>query len=293
MPFSIHNGFSILAVAALAAAFFCAAGPGIATAEDALIVVDSLGSDIDGDTRSLGALMEDPGPDGVITLPEAVEAANMTDGAETIIFADGLRGVVLLPRKGLDFEGDADGIALIGPGDESVILDGSLTEDGESCIMVSAPESTIAGMRIQRCTDAAIWLGNTRSCTIVDNVLTDNQKAGVYISAPGSGERCTDNVVERNRILDNGFAGVMIHEADDNLISENEIRSPAENVEGNHGVVVLDGRDNTIAENTFVRFLNRAISISDDAEGTVLEDNDNDVVTAGDLPKATAGAFAR
>ena len=45
-------------------------------------VVDSTTDVSDGDTSSIAALIATPGPDGVISLREAITAANNTSGAE-------------------------------------------------------------------------------------------------------------------------------------------------------------------------------------------------------------------
>ena len=56
------------------------------TARAATVTVDSTTDVNDGDTSSISALIDNPGPDGDISLREAIVAANNTSGADTINF---------------------------------------------------------------------------------------------------------------------------------------------------------------------------------------------------------------
>ena len=68
----------------------------------ATVTVTSTTDISDGDTSSISALIATPGPDGVISLREAITAANNTPGADTINFniaGSGVKTIFLLTSK--------------------------------------------------------------------------------------------------------------------------------------------------------------------------------------------------
>lgn len=86
----------------------------VATAID--IVVDTTSDASNGDVSTVGALLADPGPDG-ISLREAIEATNNDPGLHTVRFGTALSGQAIevssdlppLTGGGLTIEGDIDG----------------------------------------------------------------------------------------------------------------------------------------------------------------------------------------
>ena len=68
----------------------------IASASAGTVTVDTDTDVTDGDTSSITTLQASPGSDGVISLREAIEAANNTAGADTITFAPGVTGILRL-----------------------------------------------------------------------------------------------------------------------------------------------------------------------------------------------------
>ncbi len=90
---------------------------------------------IDGDTSSMENLLISPGPDGKISLREAVSAANNTPGGDTICFDVSTIGdTILLDRvstyENANLNGDLDiddkgGLTIIGNGQDLTIIDGN------------------------------------------------------------------------------------------------------------------------------------------------------------------------
>ena len=84
--------------------------------------------------------------DGVLTLREAIDAANAASGADSIQFQDGLAGVIQLRQGPLEVR---DTVTIVGPGASVIGLDGTLLDptpdrlngDGQSAIVV-VPRST-------------------------------------------------------------------------------------------------------------------------------------------------------
>jgi hypothetical protein len=78
------------------------------------VTVTSASDDVDGDTSSVQALIANPGPDGTISLREALLAANDTGGTNpiTITFASALAGQSIFPVHNMFIQ--RDGITLQG-----------------------------------------------------------------------------------------------------------------------------------------------------------------------------------
>jgi len=102
---------------------------------DAEVTVTTTSDALDGDVSSIAALKADPGPDGGISLREAITAANATAGTKVIRFAPALHDPVIIPTGPIPGERDlpiltGGDIWIIGDvdgdGAPDVTLDGSL-----------------------------------------------------------------------------------------------------------------------------------------------------------------------
>src|SRR5665647_283260 len=108
----------------------------------ATVTVTSTTDISDGDTSSISALIAAPGPDGVISLREAITAANNTPGADTINFniaGSGVKTIYLLTSK-------------LPPITEAVTIDG-YTQPGTSPNTLAVGDNAV--LRIQLSGDPA------------------------------------------------------------------------------------------------------------------------------------------
>ena len=97
--------------------FLVVAAPAARSATD--IAVTSATDDADGDTSSVAALRANPGPDGTVSLREAIQATNNDPGQSTVVFDPSLKGSTIsvgavggdlppLTGGGLSIDGDID-----------------------------------------------------------------------------------------------------------------------------------------------------------------------------------------
>ncbi len=106
----------------------------------------------------------------------------------------------------------------------------------------------------------------TQRVTVEDNYSHDNGLHGIIFA-----ERCTQNVVRRNRVINNRGHGIMLHElSDNNIVEDNEI------IGNNDGVALFESSNNVVARNiikdnvTGVRVYGRANASSEN----LFEDNE-------------------
>ena len=112
---------------------------------------------VDGDTSQIEALLADPGPDGSISLREAINAANQTSGSKLISFSSDLKGSVIILGPAQAFEdprlfitmdqitvnGDVDG-----DGVSDITLDGTaLDSNYSSAFVLSASQVTVENLQ--------------------------------------------------------------------------------------------------------------------------------------------------
>ncbi len=128
-------------------ALFLLAAVAVPTRADT-VFVSTLADAGSGDTSSIAALIADPGPDGLISLREAITAANNTPGADEIRFDPALvAGTILL---GTPLPEITDPVTIDGAsaGIPAIQLDGiDMSFDG---LVVSAGSSTIVGLVLNR-----------------------------------------------------------------------------------------------------------------------------------------------
>ena len=106
------------------------------TAEQASLTVNVAAQNVvDGDTSSITNLLADPGTDGLISLREAIAAANNTAGADTITFDQS--GTILLDAVDNDTDGNNAAPALTG----ELTIDGDLDDDGIPDVTLDANQT--------------------------------------------------------------------------------------------------------------------------------------------------------
>ena len=217
----------------------------------AVVTVNTTSDEDDGDTSSIAALIAAPGLDGVISLREAISAANNNVGPDAIVFNIGGGGhqtiqvLAALPAITGDLTLDATtqtgyaGIPLIE-------LDGSLAGAGADGLRISGGNTIIRGFAINR------FAGH-----------------GVSITAAGG------NIIESNYIgtdvtglidLGNGGAGIVV-DGNGNIIRNNLISG-----NDGHGIQLAAGASN----NTI-----RGNLIGTDATGTGALGNLGDGIRLG------------
>jgi hypothetical protein len=242
----------------------------------ATVTVNSTTDVSDGDTSSIANLIADPGTDGVISLREAIQAANNTSGLDTIEFNIPLCGgpCTIQPASALPAlnAGDTtiDGYSQAGavPGALRIEIDGSGAGDAYGFLINSAG-NVIQGLVINRFSRSGICLegGGATNNTIAGNFIglaadgtTDlgNSWDGVYIYAGAQNNTIGgDTEGERNIISGNDMFGIFISGSGtmDNIVSGNYIGTDAVGTadRGNSwsGIYITGGaQNNTIGGDT-------------------------------------------
>lgn len=172
---------------------------------------------------SIAELNSNPGPDGLISLREAMFAAMNNAGADTVNFS--VSGVI----KPSTTYGALPTLSIGGntiDGGGQITIDGSLLISGASGLTLSSSSSTIKNLKIIRFTVNGIVItgefavfNTIQGCTIGE-VGNGNGRNGILI-ANGANRNTIggDSVAERNVIGANGFSGIEIN----NASNENEI----------------------------------------------------------------------
>jgi hypothetical protein len=121
------------------------------------VIVTTVLDSVDGDTSQIDALLSSPGADGLISLREALEAANGTVGPKRIGFSPELSGMTIVlgqvqtyedPRlfitmDEITIDGDVDG-----DGESDIILDGNaLSSNYSSAFVLSASQITLENLQ--------------------------------------------------------------------------------------------------------------------------------------------------
>ena len=239
-----------------------------------LAIVDTLNDVADGDTSSIVALNRDRGPDGFISLREAIEAASNTDEEVTIGFA--VSGVIAPESMLPAMANMAGGISMNADG--AITLDGSLLSGFIPGLIIESADNHVQGFDVVNFPGPGLYIvGGSATNNRIENSLfgTDGSdplgnELGVFIdNAPGNfiggSEPGTGNVISGN--VTNG---VMLtgSGATENQILGNQIglsldgRSELPN--GERGVALLSGANNNL------------IGGSTPEEGNVISGNAND-----------------
>ena len=106
--------------------------------------------DGDADTSSLSALLTTPGSDGLISLREAIVAANNDAGADTIFLGSGSYIITNLTLDDLGGDFDIrDDLSIVGVSPTTTILDGNLNSSVVDIHDDSAITVTLANLKVQ------------------------------------------------------------------------------------------------------------------------------------------------
>ena len=244
-----------------------------------IVVVDSTTDIIDGVTTSISDLNTTPGADGVISLREAITAANNTLGADTVNFnipvdtdpgCDVGSGVCTIQPGGYGLPTITQPITIDGTSQPTftttpvIEIDGSLTLTDATGIAINIGHSTIRGLVIHSfLTNSDIVMWGTGNNVVEGNFLG--------VDPSGTSKRTTTNSVHVYAISNNIIGGTT--PAARNVISGNT----------NPAVALNAGASNNFVQGNF---------IGTDLTGSVaLGNSGNDIVTL-DSPNNTIGGTA-
>ncbi len=159
--------------------------PAVILNRGTVITVTNATMAINGDTSSVGALMANPGPDG-ISLQEAVMATNHDPGTWVIQFAPALKGSTIV----LD-SGPLGGLTFLTGG--NVTINGDINGDGQPDITLTSLHGAIVGVYV-------VSGGNT-----LHGLALQNFTYGVWISPPqpGSGPPANTGATFSNTTISN------------------------------------------------------------------------------------------
>jgi hypothetical protein len=179
----------------------------------------------------VGTISDLPGADGLVSLREAVIAANNTNGADTITFATG--GVIIVNFDDLDADANPDPLpALCGGqtringdlnGDDvpDIILEGTalpFTPPFAAGISVLSSHNTLNGLQIQhfpfgiriRAGDLTNP-GTVTHTTVTNNILAEAQLDGILLATgniPDS--RLARTTLAHNLVMNNARVGITV-----------------------------------------------------------------------------------
>ena len=205
--------------------------------------VNTLTDTSDGNTSSIGRLLAEPGPDGVISLREALIAANAMAGDNIIRFsAEG----TIQPETPLPAIDDTTG-TLVLDGMDSVVLDGTLLVDTGSGFVLTSDENHVRGFGIQGFPEHGIVIEGASENVVADcRIGTDGEIAlgngvhGILITGGATGNRIGGTVPgESNHIAGNLNAGIALSGAgtEENQILSNTIGASAEGLPDGGNVI--------------------------------------------------------
>ena len=288
-------------IVALVLALVLALLPARHIAWAATVTVNSTTDVSDGDTSSIANLIADPGPDGVISLREAIEAANNTPGSDTINFSIPGGGVCTIqPTSALPALTD-DGITIDGysqlgtaeatdgtPATLLIEIDGTNAGSANG-LTIESSYNGIRGLVINRFGWSGVIISDTTAIgnTIVGNYIGTNVDGevdqgngwhGVWIcNGPQNNTVGGDTAAERNVISGNDTYGVYIRGSGtmSNTVSGNYIGTTANGTaalgNGWSGVRIAWGaQNNTIGGDTTVE---RNVISGNDLDGVLIEYN--------------------
>ena len=158
---------------------------------------------VDGDTSQIEALLADPGPDGLVSLREAINAANQTLGLKLISFSSELKGSVIILGQAQTFEEPRlfitmDQITVNGDVDDDgvsdITLDGTaLDSNYSSAFVLSASQVTVENLQFvgfQKfalmvcCVDDHCAERTYEQITIRNNIITSMVGGGGIVLTP-------------------------------------------------------------------------------------------------------------
>ena len=249
----------------------------VAATANSILVVDTAAdySNVDanyGNTSSITALLADKGADNLISLREAIDAANNALGSDRIHFSIGsgvqtiaINGAVgVLPKitESVVIDGTSQngfsGTPLIVVDGNAVVDSGPVSDFG---LWITGSHTTIRGLVINQFQEDGIYLQNSDNHLIVGNYIgTDatgtvdlgNTDIGIWIGTSSNNTIGGTTAADRNVIAGNNSGGILVDAgSNSNLIQGNYIGigSDGNTALGNsgHGIRMRNGTDfNTV-----------------------------------------------
>ncbi|MAE63926.1 MAG: hypothetical protein CMJ18_06600, partial [Phycisphaeraceae bacterium] len=246
---------------------------GVSVNEKNAIVVDTTDdySNLDvnyGDTTSIDALLLDKGADNLISLREAIDAANQDGGGDEIRFDLTGSGPYLI-TPGSPLPAITDPLIIDGWSEPDHVLAPLIEIDGTGLagdgltFTAGSDGSTVRGLIINGFDDAAISFTDTGNATVQGNYLGTDETGtldptlmtnGLLLSNSDLNTIGGTTAVERNVIAGNDLSGInLLNGSNDNIIKGNYIGITAAGSAGLsnfNGIYILDSSDNTIGGTT-------------------------------------------
>lgn len=176
-------------------------------------------TNLDVQDASLAATIDDlingdVGPDGLISLREAIQAANISEGQDTIYFSPAVTAPILLGTGGSEslllLSDNTGGTIIAGRG---IVLDGSGLSGMADGLRITSGENTILGLTIVRFANAGISLSSAEASGnviwgchigILNGAAAPNRygveiRSGAHNNVIGGGSGEVRNVISGNR----------------------------------------------------------------------------------------------
>lgn len=230
-----------------------------------LVTITTSADSVDGNTASFASLNASPGPDGLVSLREALLAANATaSGADlTIAFAlpvddpgyrDGVWELVVQPANGplpqlARGHVMIDGSTQPGAVQPAIVLEGSNNATISDGFTITSASNVLRGLAIQHFYNQGILLlDGARDTRISGCVLRGNQDNGILLLGNVTDTRIVGSLVQANRT-----AGIELRDGPTNTVIGGVTATDRNIISGNgYSGVLLNGpgtRNNTLAGN--------------------------------------------
>lgn len=206
----------------------------------------------DANTSSPAHLIAHPGADGVISLREAIAAANNRAGADTISFS--VSGVITVNNSGLPSLNDSNGGTII-IGGGAIVIEGGNLGGSIAGLQIASADNELNGLTIINFPGNGVGIagatatGNTVvGCLIGTDGTTPQGNGGHGLEISGG---ATDNIIggvlaaNRNVISGNDGCGIQVKGSGSNAILGNYIGLSASGLaaiaNGESGVALIEG----------------------------------------------------
>jgi hypothetical protein len=234
----------------------------------------------DGNSSSIAALLGSPGPDGAISMREAILASNNTPGANSIGFASALAGKPILLTQGELFIGNAVTITGLGPANTTLdaqhnsrIFDitsaaGAVTLDGLK--LINGQVTAEDGGAIKSQSSAMLTVNNS----VVSGNTATGSFNGSYYTGDGGGIFAAGAVAVRGSTITNNLC-----ERGGGIFAAGDVTVSNSSISGN----TADGRRSGGI------FASGAVTLSDNSS---VSDNTGDGISAGAGASVTNSTIA-
>jgi hypothetical protein len=258
------------------------------------LTVDTTADVADGNTSSIQNLLENDGPDGRISLREAIAAVNNTAGQYAIDFA--------IPGSGVETIAVASALPAITSsmtidgtsqadyaGTPLIAIDGTFAGNGVNGFTLNAGNSTLRGLAIDNFSGSGIAVNSVNGVTLAGNFIGLTPAGARAGNGTGitlaQSNNCTiggTTAADRNVISGNIGDGVFIFRGSGNIVQGNSIGVDAVGTaplgNNNDGVEIASSSNNQIGANAagagnVIAYNNKAIVVSGAGAGNSLLGN--------------------